>query len=185
MDLLNILLNAGGGDAIKQLSENFGLSQDQTASAVSSLLPALGTGLARNAAQPGGLDTLLGALSSRKHELYLNSPDKLGSSEAIADGNGILGHILGTKEVSRGVARKAAAQTGIGEDVLKKMLPAVAGLAMGMLSKQNSGGAIPSSGGASAQSDGVMSLLGNFLDANRDGSVLDDVMGMASKMFNK
>jgi hypothetical protein len=48
-----------------------------------------------------------------------------------ADGNGILGHILGSKDVSRQVAAQASARTGIGADVLKKMLPLVATLAMG------------------------------------------------------
>jgi hypothetical protein len=185
MDVLNLLLSAGGGNAIRQLSRNFGLSEDQTTSAVSNMLPALGAGLARNAAQPGGLDALLGALSSRKHEGYLDNPEALSSGDAIADGNGILGHILGSKDVSRGIARKAAAQTGIGEDVLKKMLPAVAGLAMGMLSKQNPEGAISNLRGPASQSGGVMGILGSFLDADKDGSVLDDVMGMAGKIFNK
>jgi len=185
MDLLNMLLNSGGGSAVEQLSKNFGLSQDQTASALSSLLPALGAGLARNTQQPGGLDALLGALSSRRHEAYLEKPEILASGETVADGNGILGHILGSKEVSRGIAQKAAAQTGIGEDVLKKMLPIVAVMAMGMLSKQNVGSGMQIPGAAAPQSGGLGGILGSFLDADRDGSVLDDVLGMASKLFKK
>jgi len=181
MDLLNMLLNAGGGSAIQQLSKNFGLSQDQTTSAISSLLPALGAGLARNASQPGGLDALLGALSSGRHESYLDNPEVLGSSDAIADGNGILGHILGTKEVSRGVAKNASARTGISEDILKKMLPAVAAMAMGVLSKQNAGAAFRAPGAAAASGGGIMGMLSGFLDKNQDGSVLDDVLGMLFK----
>ena len=185
MDLLNMLLNSGGGNAVEQLSKNFGLSQDQTASALSSLLPALGAGLARNTQQQGGLDALLGALSSRKHEAYIDKPELLASGDTVDDGNGILGHILGSKEVSRGVARNAAAQTGIGEDVLKKMLPVVAAVAMGMLSKQNTGAGFQVPGMGSTQSGGLGGILGSFLDTNRDGSVLDDVLGMASKLFKK
>lgn len=182
MDLLNMLMSAGGGNALQQLSRNFGLSPEQTSAAVSNLLPALGAGLARNARQPGGLEALLGALSSRKHENYLERPEVLGSDEAVADGNGILGHILGSKDVSRGVARNAAARTGIGEDVLKKMLPMVAAMAMGMLSKQNTGAGFQAPGAASG---GLGDLLGSLLDSDKDGSVLDDVLGMASKFFKK
>jgi hypothetical protein len=185
MDLLNMLLNAGGGSALQQLSRSFGLDQDQTTSALSSLVPALGAGLARNASQAGGLDALLGALSSRRHESYIDNPEILGSGDTIADGNGILGHILGSKEVSRGVAHNAAAQTGISAEVLKKMLPVVATMVMGMLSKQNTGAALQNSGADAAPGGGLMDILGGFLDANRDGSMLDDVLGMASKMFNK
>ena len=181
MDLLNMLLNAGGGSSIQQLSKNFGLSQDQTMSAVTNLVPALGTGLARNASQPGGLDALLGALSSRRHESYIDSPETLGSGDAIADGNGILGHILGTKEVSRGVARNAAARTGISEDLLKKRLPTVAAMAMGVLSKQNAGAGFQAPGAAAAPGGGIMGMLSGFLDTNKDGSVIDDVLGMLFK----
>jgi hypothetical protein len=42
-----------------------------------------------------------------------------------------LGHILGSKDVSRQVAAQASTRTGISELVLKQMLPAVATLAMG------------------------------------------------------
>jgi hypothetical protein len=184
MDLLSMILNAGGGSAVRQLSQTFGLGEDQAASAISNLLPALGQGLARNTAAPGGLEGLLGALTSGGHERYLDSPETLGSEETIQDGNGILGHILGSKDVSRGVARNAAAQTGIGEDVLKKMLPVVAALAMGALSKQHSAAGAQAGGGAPAQS-GLMGMLGQFLGSNQEGSVLDGVLGMASKLFNK
>jgi hypothetical protein len=184
MELLNMILNAGGGDAVRRMAENFGLDEKQTSSAVSNLLPALGRGLARNTSQPGGLESLIGALSSGGHTRYLDNPETLRSEKTIEDGNGILGHILGSKDVSRSVARSAAAQTGIGEGVLKKMLPVVAAMAMGALSKQQSGAGPQALGGAPAPG-GVMGLLGQFLDSNQDGSMADDVLGMASKLFRK
>jgi hypothetical protein len=183
MDLLNMLLSAGGGSAVRQLAQNFGLDEGQASSAIANLLPALGQGLSRNAASAGGLESLLGALSSGGHERYFDSPETLGDEGTIQDGNGILGHILGSKDVSRRVASNAAAQTGIGVDVLKKMLPVVAAMTMGALSKQHSSAALAP--GSSAAPGGLMGMLGQFLDSNQDGSVIDDVLGMASKMFNK
>ena len=38
----------------------------------------------------------------------------------VADGNGILGHLLGIKDASRAVANNASQQTGIGAGLLKK-----------------------------------------------------------------
>ncbi len=184
MDLLTLVLNAGGGDAVRGLARNFGLDENQTSSAVTNLLPALGQGLARNAATPGGIESLIGALSAGGHERYIDSPETLGSERTIQDGNGILGHILGSKDVSRQVARNAAAQTGIGEDVLKKMLPLVAAMAMGALSKQRSGPAAQAAGNAPAPG-GLMGILSQFLDTNKDGSVVDNVLGMASKLFGR
>jgi hypothetical protein len=184
MDLLSMILNAGGGGAVKQLSRNFGLDSDQTSSAISNLLPALGQGLARNASQPGGLESLLGALSSGRHERYVDDLETLGSQDTVRDGNGILGHILGSKDVSRRVAGRAASATGVGESVLKKMLPVVAAMAMGALSKQRAGGNVQALNNTPAQ-EGLMGMLGQFLDADKDGSVVDDVLGMASKFLKK
>ena len=184
MDLLDLVLNASGGGPVRQLAQNFGLSEEQTTSAVSALLPALGKGLARNTASPDGLQSLLAALSSNQHQRYLEQPDLLGQQETVQDGNGILGHILGSKEVSRNVASQAAAQTGLSASLLKQMLPLVATLAMGALSRQNSSAAAAQSplGG---QEGGVMGMLSQFLDTNKDGSVIDDIIGLGSRFFGK
>ncbi len=183
MDLLSMLLNQGGGGAVRQLAENFGLSEDQAISAVSNLVPALGQGLARNASTPGGLEGLLGALTGGGHQRYLEDPSILGQEDTVQDGNGILGHILGSKDVSRQVAQQASDRTGVGADILKKMLPIVATMVMGNLSRQ----AVGSPGTAQAGPAGgdLMGMLGQFLDSNRDGSVVDDVLGMASRFFQK
>ncbi len=184
MDLLNMLLNAGDGGAVKKLAQNHGLDESQVSSAITNLLPALGQGLARNAASPDGLSGLLGALSSGGHERYIDNPESLGHEDTVQDGNGILGHILGRKDVSRQVARNASAQTGIGEDVLKKMLPVVAAMAMGALSKQRSAPGVAAAGGTT-ESGGLMGMLGQFLGGKQGGSMTDNVLGMASKLFNK
>jgi len=182
MDLLNLLLNQGGGQAVRQLGNNFGLDENQTASVLSNLLPALGQGLARNASTQGGLDSLLGALMGGQHQRYLEDPSNLSQQDTINDGNGILGHILGSKDVSRQLAQQTSERTGIGADILKKMLPMVATLAMGALSRQTA--SARQTPGASA-ADGLSGILGQFLDSDRDGSIMDDVLGMASRFFKK
>ena len=84
--------------------------------------------------------------------------------------------------MSRQVAQQASQRTGIGVDILKKMLPMVATLAMGALSRQTAGAR---STQGNAPSDALSGILGSFLDANRDGSIADDVLGMAAKFFRK
>ncbi|NWG13530.1 MAG: DUF937 domain-containing protein [Acidobacteria bacterium] len=184
MNLLEMILNSQNGGAVRQLAQNFGLEQNQAASAISNLVPALSSGLMRNVSQAGGLESLLSALGGGQHARYLDDLSTLGRPETVEDGNGILGHILGSKDVSRQVARAASRQSGIGEDVLKKMLPVVAGMVMGALSKQST-----SLGAARQQrSAGGSDLLGtfaSFLDANRDGSIADDVLGIVGKLFQK
>lgn len=183
MDLLNMILNSGNGGAVEQLGRNFGLDNGQATSAISNLLPALGQGLAANASKPGGLESLIKALSSGGHSRYVENLDTLGDEETVRDGNGILGHILGSKEVSRQVAGAASQKTGIGSDILKKMLPVVAAMAMGAMSKQGAASNLQAPG--AGPQDGLMKMLGQFIDRDKDGSVMDDLLGMASKFLKK
>jgi hypothetical protein len=183
MDLLQTILNAQGGQAVDQLGQHVGLDRDQTVSALQHLLPALAGGIAHNASQPGGLDSLLGALSGGGHQEYLNNPASLAG--ATDDGNGILGHVLGSKDVSRQVASAASAQTGIGADVLKKMLPLVASLAMAALSQRASSSSFnPSS--AQIGGGGLLDMLGPLLGGAGGGnSAAGGLMGMLGQMFRR
>jgi len=181
MNMLDVLTSAGNGAAVRQIGTQLGLSEAQATSALSALLPALAGGMQRNAQTPDGLAGLAAALSSGRHQQYIDNPSKLGDASSIADGNGILGHILGSKDVSRQVATQASATTGIGADVLKQMLPMVAALMMGGLSQRNSQSGSPLGMQAGG---GLMGMLGGLLDQNKDGSVFDDLTGLMGRKFD-
>lgn len=183
MDLLKMVLNAAGnqGSGIDQIAKSVGLDKSATDSVLGALVPALGRGLQRNTQNSEGLESLIGALKSGNHQRYLDEPAALGDSGALQDGNAILGHLLGSKDASRNVAAHAASQTGVDAGIIKKMLPLVASLAMGTLSKQTSGGTqLDSLGGAGGS--GLGSLAG-LLDSNNDGQVLDDIISLGRKLF--
>lgn len=57
MNILNAILGAHDGQDVGALSQQFGLSQDQTVSAIGALLPALAGGLQRNVSSQGGLSS--------------------------------------------------------------------------------------------------------------------------------
>ncbi|CDO60751.1 hypothetical protein BN1012_Phect2538 [Candidatus Phaeomarinobacter ectocarpi] len=197
MSLMNILMEAQQGQSTDVLARQFGLDSSQTKNALSALVPALTAGVKRNTAQEGGLASLMGALAGGSHDQYLDNPAKVASSQAVEEGNGILGHVLGSKDVSRQLAARASAKTGISDDVLKKMLPVVASMVMGALSKQAGGGRAyegeADSGSLGSLVGGVMDsitgggsksggskaadLLTSALDRDGDGSMLDDVIG--------
>lgn len=183
MNVLEAILNAQGGGLAHQLGQQLGLDDRQTASALSAIVPALSAGLQRNASSPDGLSALLSALGSGRHTRYVEDPSQLGRAETVMDGNAILGHILGSKDVSRRVASRASAQTGVGEDVLKKMLPLAASVLMGTLAKQSSGGAPSRADAAPPSGGGILDMLTPLLDQNRDGSIVDDVLGMAGRFL--
>jgi hypothetical protein len=184
MNILDSVMNAGNGAAVRQIGSQVGLDDAQTASALSALVPALSGVMRQNLQSPDGLSGLMGALTSGNHQRYVENPAVLANAETVAEGNGILGHILGSKDVSRQVAAEAAAKSGLGADVIKRMLPLVATLVMGALSRQAStgGGASTTSG---AGSGGLLEMLGGALDSNKDGSMVDDITGMIGRSFGR
>jgi hypothetical protein len=184
MNILDSIMNAGNGAAVRQIGEQVGLDESQTATALSALVPALSAGLQQNLQSADGLSGLIGALSGGNHQRYVENPAALGEAETLADGNGILGHILGSKDVSRRVAAEAGAQTGLGPDVMKRMLPLVATLVMGAMSRQASAGGASSLTAAGSRG-GLLEMLGGALDSNKDGSSLDDIAGMIGRTFGR
>ena len=141
MNILDVIMNAQGGNAVRQAGAQVGLGEAETATALSALVPVLAAGFQRNLESPDGLTGLLGALTGGGHQRYIDDPTALAG--ATADGNGILGHVLGGKDVSRALADRASTQTGISPEVLKQLLPIAASLMMGAFSRQQAqGGAL-------------------------------------------
>ena len=189
MNLLDMLTSAQGGGAMRELGQQFDLDQTQTQQAVKQLLPAISGGLRRNTESQGGLQSLLSALQGGRHERYLDEPGQAFKPESVEDGNAILGHLFGSKEVSRDVARKAAEQSGVGEGILKSMLPVVAAMAMGSLGKQTREPGMQQmlAGLTQGQGDaaGGLGAFASLLDADGDGSITDDIMGLAGKFLGR
>jgi hypothetical protein len=183
MNILDVIMNAQGGDAARRAGAQVGLGEAETATALSALVPALAAGFQRNLQSPDGLTGLLGALTGGGHQRYIDDPTAL--TGATADGNGILGHVLGSKEASRAVADRASTQTGISPEVLKQLLPIAASLMMGAFSRQHAQGGLSMAAGAGSgsTSGGLMDLITPLVDSNRDGSIVDDVGGMLGRMF--
>ncbi|MBU0584911.1 MAG: DUF937 domain-containing protein [Alphaproteobacteria bacterium] len=136
LPLFDMLANAQNGHAMEQLSRQFGLSQQQTQAAVEALMPAFSQGLKRNASDPYGVAAFMSAMASGNHAKYFEDAQKAFAPQGVDEGNGILGHLFGSKDLSRAVAAQAAQATGVGQQVLQQMLPVIASMIMGGLYKQ-------------------------------------------------
>ncbi|GJM24726.1 MAG: hypothetical protein DHS20C16_11410 [Phycisphaerae bacterium] len=180
MSLLETILGAGGGAPVEKLGGQFGLKGDQVGSILKQLVPALNAGVKRNTKSPDGLASLLGALANKDHDRYLDDPDLLEKDDTVKEGNGILGHLLGSKDVSRQLAGRASSETGVDAGIIKKMLPLVATMVMGSMRKETRqlGATVEE-----ARQKGSGNPLASFLDADGDGSIVDDLFGMAKKFF--
>ncbi|TIT19402.1 MAG: DUF937 domain-containing protein [Mesorhizobium sp.] len=148
--LFDILAQSQNGNGMQALAQQFGLSQQQTQAAVAALLPAFSQGLKRNTADPYGLGSFMTAMASGQHAKYFEDASRAFSPQGLDEGNGILGHLFGSKDLSRAVASQAAQASGISQQVLQQMLPAIASMMMGGLFKQTTnqlGGQMHAAGG--------------------------------------
>jgi len=173
MNLLDLLDSVGGQKSLGSLASNLGLDAAKTNGLVSALAPALMGSLQKQTSSQDGLSGLKNALQSGKHQAYINNPASMSSPETVQDGNNILGHILGSKDVSRNVAAQAAVSTGIDVSLIKKALPLIASLAMGAMSKSSDAG--------KSLDNSASDLFGGLMGG--DGIDMDDVLNLAKKFF--
>jgi hypothetical protein len=139
LPLFDMMLQAQNGNAMDAMARQFGLAQEQTAKAMAALTPAFASGFKRNTTNPYDFSTLLSAMSSGNYAKYFEDMNSAFTPQGIADGNQVLQQLFGSKEVSRAIAAQAAQLTGIGQDILKQMMPVMADTMMGGLFKQATG----------------------------------------------
>jgi len=177
MNLLDLLDGRDG--QVGELARAVGIDASDAAKLVDAVQPALMRGVKRQAQDGAGLDAFRRALETGNHQRYVENPELLRSEETRRDGNAILGHLFGSKDVSRNVAAEAAGRTGLSADVIKQALPLVAGLAMGAMSKQSNAGREL----GDAAGNGGLGPLAGLLDQGGDGGVMDDILGLAKRFF--
>ena len=177
MDMMSALDEEGGVEAI---SRELGVDQQTAQSGVGALLPAILDGLrgqtgAIGGQESGGLGSLggLGTILSSLGGGSLLSNVLAPAPTDVSRGNEVLGTIFGDKDTSRAVAADAAQKSGIPADLLKKMLPLVAMLAAGYLSKRMGQSHAPA-GTGQAQPEPGGGLLGSLLGGG--GGVLGSIL---------
>jgi len=179
-NLFDLLSEAQNGQGIQNLAKMFQLTEEQTRASVEAVLPAFSQGFQNNSNDPQSLTNFLTALSTGNHLIFFENVSSLSQPSTADEGNGILGHLFRSKDLSRQIAQQASAMSGVGETIIKQMLPLIASMLMGGLSKQASGGlndmigmALGNSLGGSASSSGNIfsqmaeNMFGSFLGGSQ------------------
>ncbi len=187
MSLLEMLAQQAGGGLVTNLARQLGSDEDATGRAVSAALPALVGALARNAAAPGGAESLSNALQSDHDGSVLDDLGGLLGSGSGA-GDGILGHVLGN---GRGAVEQSVSRSsGLDAGTIARLLPLLAPIVMGMLGKQQRQQGLDADGLAGMLSGEqarverqAPGMLGQLLDADGDGDATDDVMRMGASLL--
>lgn len=124
-----ILSDATTRELAASVTKNFGITQEEAADAIQQLSNAIGYRIERNMLSRGGVADVT--------SLLVNPNVGTVQADASSDaGNNILDVLIGSKHVSRGIAARAASQSGVSPDAAEGMLPLVANAVIGTLRKE-------------------------------------------------
>ena len=193
MDILDLLTNQlGNENVLKELSKTANADPSQIQKAVSLGVPALLESLVRNAKTEEGALSLAKALDSHKDD-KVDDIEGFLKNVNMEDGSKILGHILGGNR--KKVQKNLAAQTGLQDNQVQDILKQLAPLLLGSLGKQKTSKNVGSDGlqnmlagvlaGQASKNNGIMDSVTKLLDADDDGSIVDDVGKMLGEFFKK
>ncbi|WP_222984097.1 DUF937 domain-containing protein [Flagellimonas meishanensis] len=188
--ILDLLNSPMGRQLISGVAGQTGQPENKTADVLSMAMPLLMGAMKKNASTPGGAQGLMNALSS-KHDgsilenlggLFGGGVDK----NVMDDGAGILGHVFGAKQPQ--VENALSSKSGLDTGAIAQILQIAAPILLGYLGKQTRQQNVNSPEGLNGLLGGLMgggrsaakqqSLVESFLDADGDGSVIDDLAGM-------
>ncbi len=128
-NLFEILRRAQGGSAMDNMARQFGLSSEQTNQAATALMPALSLGLQHTALlDPMGFAQMFWRAGQPPGPQMFEQPSRAFSSLGQQQGDLFLGQLFGSPQAAQQVAQQAAAMTGLGSEVMRQMLPVMAGM---------------------------------------------------------
>lgn len=186
--LLDLLNSPEGRQIVNGVAGQTGQSEDNTASVLSMAMPLLLGAMKKNVSTPSGAEGLMNALSSKHDGSILDDLGGLFSGgvdqSVMDDGAGILGHVFGNKQTN--VEQALSQKSGIDAGSIASILKIAAPLVMGYLGKQTAQNQVNDAAGMNSMLGGLLggqpaqnqSLITTLLDADGDGSILDDVAGM-------
>ena len=186
--LLDLLNSPMGKQLISGVAGQTGQPENKTADVLSMAMPLILGAMKKNVSTPQGAEGLMSALSAKHNGGILDNLGGLfggGVDESVMqDGAGILGHVFGGKQpqVENALSQKSGLDAGSIAQILKIAAPIV----MGFIGKQTAQSNVKDSNGMNAllgsmlggQPQENQSLITTLLDADGDGSILDDVAGM-------
>ncbi|MEZ4287650.1 MAG: DUF937 domain-containing protein [Polyangiales bacterium] len=189
-DLIDIITQQLGGNALNVLSQQIGANANQTQDAVSAALPVLLGALAKNTSNSAGASSLASALD-RDHDGSILD-DVAGFLGNPQGGAAILGHVLGNNQ--QNVAAGVGKATGLNSNQSAQLLAALAPIVLGALGRQKQSQGLDASGLAKVlfnnqstaqQNNPALQMLTSVLDKDGDGSIVDDLGGMLSGFLRR
>ncbi len=192
-DLVSMITKQLGGSGIEKIAGQIGADKSTTQGAIGAAVPLLLTALAKNASNDAGAKSLHKAVEKDHDGSLLDNIGGFLSNPAAANGLGILKHMLGGKQnnVTGGLAKRTGLNSGQSAQLLSILAPIVMA-ALGKTQRSKGfdvGGLVGMLAGqqkaTTSQQGGLLGGLAGMLDADGDGSAIDDLGNIAGKLFGK
>jgi hypothetical protein len=192
VDLLGSLMGQLGGGGIEQIARSVGVTGSDVTNVLSGAVPAIMAGLTRNSSSGDGAASLVGALD-RDHDgtILDDVMGYLGGGGNLADGAGILGHVLGGRQAT--IESAVSRSSGVDLASVAQIMAMVAPLIMGALGKAkrqqgfDAGGLAEMLGQqervARQASSSAVDVFARMLDSDGDGDPMDDIVKMGSGLL--
>jgi hypothetical protein len=165
-NLYEILRNAQGGQAIENLAAQFNITPEEADAAVKALVPVLSSEFLKQTSQPLGFGSLVAALGEHQHMAAFSDPAVAQDPATAQKGGDVLRQVLGSQGAHEEIVLRASGATGVSSDLLTQMLPVIASMIFGGLTKslehQGFGGILGQLANAAGQG-GLGPILGQIL----------------------
>lgn len=186
-DLIGLLSEQVGGQVARQVSRQLGTDVETTESAINAALPMLLGAISRNVSTADGAKSLNHALDQHDGAVLNDVVGAMSSQDRINDGAKILGHIFGGKQgnVEQGLSKVS----GLSADNSAQLMAMLAPIVMGALGQTKRSGGLDADGlaillgGQREATDSKLVGLASLLDMDGDGSIVDDVLDVGSKVL--
>lgn len=157
-----------GPEVTKQLSSNLNIDSSTVKKLIPQLAPLIIGGLKKQKDEQGGDERVNHILNKYGDSSVLNNIKDLVASKVSDNSTDVnLGGLLGSGGSQ--AAQVLGSKNNLSAGTIEKMIPALAPLILGALSKKRDAGGAGISG------------IGSLLDADGDGSIIDDVAGFLMK----
>lgn len=195
--IFDLLLNQLGGDAVGQISRQIGAPESATKQVLPDIIGVLTGALAKNASRPDGAEALAAALDKDHDGGILDNVTDFINNYQQGPGDGILGHVLGTKRPA--VEKSISRSSGLDLSSVSSLLTMLAPILMGALGRSKQQGGLDAGSLAGLLGNersrveqaapASTSILSKLLDSDGDGQVADDVgkagISILSRLFGK
>lgn len=187
--ILDVLNGPMGQSIINGVANQTNQPQSKTQDVLTMALPLLMQAMRRKVSTPQGAEGLLSALNEKHDGSILDNLAGLFGGgvdpNVIDDGSKILGHVLGNKQAN--VQNALSQKSGLDVGTIAQILKVAAPILMGILGSQAKQQNVNNPSGLDGLLGGLLkgnstkneqSFLESILDADGDGSIIDDVAGM-------